>query len=132
MAIEYKVLSSMPDVEGVFVFSLSDLPSWTGTDKMGLYRPDLSPKPAVNSFREARANPSWPTYNMTVVGPAAPVKSSQWFTLQANGYTGAEPVRYEWLIWHTDHWSLRSAAPTPPASRSTSTAAARGASPSAW
>src|SRR5205085_403968 len=104
MAIDYKVLSSMPDVEGVFVFCLSDLPSWTGTDKMGLYRADLSPKPAVGAFSDARANPSWPTYNMTVAGPTAPVKSSQWFTLQAGGYTGSEPVRYEWLIWHTDHW----------------------------
>jgi hypothetical protein len=106
LAVDYKVLSSMPDVEGVFVFLLSDLPSWTGGQKMGLYRADLTPKPAVDAFREARENPFWPTYNLTVSGPAAPVKSSQWFTLQANGYTGPGPVRYEWLIWHTDHWSL--------------------------
>jgi hypothetical protein len=106
LAVDYKVLSSMPDVEGVFVFLLSDLPDWTGTQKMGLYRADLTPKPAVNAFQDARANPFWPTYDMTVAGPAAPVKSSQWFTLQANGYTGTAPVHYEWLIWHTDHWSL--------------------------
>src|SRR4051812_41393890 len=88
LSVDYKVLSSMPDVEGLFVFLLSDLPAWSGTQKMGLYRADLTPKPAVNAFQDARANPFWPTYNMTVAGPMAPVESSQWFTLQANGYTG--------------------------------------------
>ncbi|MFL5885843.1 MAG: hypothetical protein ACJ77M_12300 [Thermoleophilaceae bacterium] len=115
LSVDYKVLSSMPDVEGVFVFLLSDLPSWAGTQKMGLYRSDLTPKPAVDAFNDARANPFWPTYNMTVAAPAAPMKSSQWFTLQANGYTGSGAVQYEWLIWHTDHWSLpigRTSTPT--------------------
>jgi hypothetical protein len=106
LGVDYRVLSSMPDVEGVFVFLLSDVPGWSGTQKMGLYRSDLTPKPAVDAFRQARADPFWPTYDMSVTGPAAAVKSSEWFTLQANGYTGAAPARYEWLIWHTDHWSL--------------------------
>src|SRR5436190_6128446 len=106
LSVDYKVLSSMPDVEGVFVFLLSDLPAWSGSQKMGLYRADLTPKPAVNAFQDARANPFWPTYNMTVAGPTAPVKSSQSFTLQANGHPGPAAARYEWLIWHTDHWSL--------------------------
>ena len=26
--------------------------------------------------------------------------------VQANGYTGSDAVKYQWLIWHTDHWSL--------------------------
>src|SRR5256885_15842023 len=85
---------------------MSCLPSWAGSRKMGLYRSGLPPKPAVDTFKDARANPFWPTYNMTVTATPAAVKSSQWFTLPANGFTGSGAARYEWLIWHTDHWSL--------------------------
>ncbi|GAC1323839.1 MAG: hypothetical protein NVSMB25_20660 [Thermoleophilaceae bacterium] len=109
IAIDYRVLRAMPDVEAVYFYRLTDYLGRAGDPGSGLepsegfYRIGFFPKPAVAALRQALGAPPWPAFRVRAGAPRR-VRAGRRFRVSARGF-GGRGARYAWVIWRRGHWS---------------------------
>ncbi len=124
-AIDYRVVTSQPDVGALYFYRLTDPPAGEATGSyMGLYHQDLSPKPAAQALLAAVHGPGWPQYKVVVKAPAA-APAGKRFRVRVVAQGAPSAAYYQWVVWHGDHWSNPVASSAHPAARLRFAAAGR-------
>ena len=100
-AIDYRVVSQIPDVAALYFYRLTDPTEGLGAS-MGFYHADLSPKPAVQALLDAEQGPPWPTYAISATAPKV-VRAGRPFQLRVSGQPPAGS-QYGWAIWRLNQW----------------------------
>ncbi|GAC1318608.1 MAG: hypothetical protein NVSMB25_08250 [Thermoleophilaceae bacterium] len=116
-AIAERVLRAMPDVGALFYYRLIDpAPSSTAGADMGFFHRDRTPKPAAGALVAALGAPPWPDFDLAA--KARPTtRPGRSFRVRLTGRRPPEAIRYQWLVWHGDHWSRPVASTAAPSAR---------------
>ncbi len=105
IAITYRILEGMPDIQALLFYRLTDpAPGETEGISKGIYYHDMKPKPAVKALLSAIKAPPFPQYTMHAYGPAF-ARPGRPILVHASGYNGhGKKVRYQWVVLHNGTW----------------------------
>ena len=105
-------LYAMTDVPVVLFFRLIDPTTVFGSweDGLGVYRRDLTPKPAAAAVRAFDAATDCRTWNIRISGTTTHAEIRQPIAFSASGYQGAGPVAYAWDLNGNGEFETRTGA----------------------